>query len=201
MLRLYSERTAEKKARQYGDRIAEAEKKYGIPAAAIRAVMLQEMTQMDVLDPLVDLVVRLRLPIRRDSSVGYMQIFGKTGIDAVNFAKDRGLALYEDFGIPEGRRLAKENPEDVRLMWKILKKDPGRNIDIAALNLLSCACEMTGSLDFARFTADDWRRTFSRYNAKTRGITDYGRAVYARIAALGGKAVETAEGGADAASV
>ena len=52
------------------------------------------------------------------------------------------------------------------------------NIEIAALNLLSCAEEMTGRIDFDSYTPDDLKHIFTRYNQNTGMITEYGNIAY-----------------------
>lgn len=153
-----------------------AEKAYGVPKACMQAVLYQELSGMDWLDPLADLAVacywrtqpiwdRLSLPAKRDSSTGYGQIFAATAIQAIRFAEDRGLP-----DLPADRSMP--------LIWRRLRRDRHFNIQCVALCLLYAAEEMTGRTDFASFSPEDLQLVFTRYNASTKKITPYGLAAY-----------------------
>ena len=153
-------------------------RKYGMPTAMIQAVLRKEMPQIDLMDFAADLAVALGGLLKKDSSTGYMQIFGWVGLNAVNFAVDRGLATYESLGIWSDHRLDPHQDADVRLIWKKMERDRSANLEIAALNLISCAEEMTGRIDFAHYTEEEWKLIFTRYNQNTRKVTPYGEETY-----------------------
>ena len=179
MINLMKPARVEREIERLGAWIAEVSARYGVPAAFIKAILYQEMTNIDAGDPLADLAVRFGIAARRDSSTGYAQIFGYVGVNAANFAVDRGLATYESLGITCGHRLDPNDAADVRLVWNILKSNRQANIELAALNMLAAADEVLGDIDFASFSDDDLKRVASRYNSNTRGITAYGEKVFA----------------------
>ncbi len=194
MIRLYSAKKTERILAGYGDWIETVSERYSIPSAMIKAVLRKEIADIDLLDPVADLLVRLywlrrrlfgggaarRRGIlgKRDSSTGYAQIFAYVAINAANYAMDRGLDDAAGLGLPEGRRPDRANEDDLCAMWYRLARDRRFNIRMAALNLVSAAEEMNGHTDFARFTPEEFQRTFTRYNANTDHITAYGREVY-----------------------
>ena len=166
MFRLYSASMTERIIRRLSPRIQSLSARYAIPAAVLQAVLYQEITKIDILDIAADLLVRfnwLRLTLsgkldgemptglspwnKLDSSTGYAQIFARVGIDAINFALDRGLTTMEDLKIPVQRRLDRDRPRDVRLIWRLLKRSKSFNLELAALNLLAAAEEKTGRTD------------------------------------------------------
>ena len=177
-MRRYNEKQIEKiigRNREWIDSVSE---RFRIPAAAIAAVLRKELKEIDYLDAAADLIVRMGIFKKKDSSTGPMQIFGKTGVRAVNYAQDRGIASYSELGIPSSHRLDARDRRDVRLVWKKLHCDEHANIEIAALNLLSAAEEMTGRIDFAGYTPEELKHIFTRYNQDTRRITPYGEETY-----------------------
>lgn len=189
MRKLYNSKQIEETLENYRDWIETLSRRYGIPAACIRAVLWKEMTEMDLLDIAADLVVQaywlgLRFLGKRDSSTGYAQIFGYVGINAINFALDRGLADCETLGISGDHRLRPEHPDDLRLIWTRLHREPKFNLELATLNLLSAAEEMTGRIDFSGYSAEELKLIFTRYNANVSHITAYGEAVYQRMLEL-----------------
>ena len=176
-----SPRRAEKILARYAPWIRELSGKYGVPPEVIRAILYKEMTDTDILDAAADLAVRTGLFRKKDSSTGYGQIFGRVGLNAVNFAADRGLTTYEALGLPAGRRLEADILGDVRTVWRLLHKNPRANIEISTLNLLSAAEEMTGRIDFAGYSPEDLKLVLTRYNADVRHVTPYGEEVYAHV--------------------
>ena len=174
MIRVISQEKAMEILAEQGPWIEEVGRRYQVPPAAIKAVLFKEMIQTDILDPLADLAVETGLTSRKDSSTGYGQIFGRTGLLAVNHALDEGLATYASLGLDTDHRLSEKNPEDIRLVWKKLKSDERFNIEICALNLRCCALEMTGRTDFSSFSDEETRLTLTRYNANVRHVTAYG---------------------------
>ena len=193
MLRLYSDRAAERIIRRLDAPIRDLCARYGLPAPLLQAVLYREITQIDLFDPLADGLVTVNLwrmrrrdsfPKKRgllykcDSSTGYAQIFGRVGIEAVNFALDRGLTSAADLGLPEGR-LDANRPRDRRLVWRRLRREPVFNLTLAALNLLSAAEEKTGRIDFASYGPEDLQRILTRYNGTSPAISAYGKAAYA----------------------
>ncbi|MBO5998850.1 MAG: hypothetical protein J6P87_04100 [Lachnospiraceae bacterium] len=178
MLKLISQRRAIKILNRYDAWIKEVSGKYSVPSTVIKAVLYKEMTGIDILDPLADLAVLSGLFHKKDSSVGYAQIFGRTAIRAINFAAARGIIDYASLGLPSGRIPDPDNEKDIRSMWKYLRKNRYANIEAAALNLLSCAQEMTGRIDFTGFSDDELKLVLTRYNADTDHITAYGEEVF-----------------------
>lgn len=177
-VRVISPKRADRIIQRYGMWIDEVSDRYGIPPAAIKAVLHQEMCRINLGDTAADLAVRFRLLGKKDSSTGYAQIFGYVGVNAINFAVDRGLATYESLGFACDHRFESANEDDVRMVWRRLNRDSKANIEIGALNLLAAADEMVGSLDFERFTEQDLKLVFTRYNARTNRITPYGEEVF-----------------------
>ena len=180
MLRLYSSRRAERLLSRYDAWMREIAERWGVPAAAQKAILYQELTRMDFGDLLADLAVVLGLPWKRDSSTGPGQVFGAVGLRAVNFAVDRHLTDYASLGLELGHRLCDTNRQDVRAVWRMLHRDRRRNLEIAALNLLSAAEEMTGVTDFSALTEEQLKLTFTRYSANARRVTPYGEEAYRR---------------------
>ena len=178
MWKPYSIRKTERIIDKLTPEIEAVAAKYDMPAAAIQAVLRKEMPQIDLMDFAADLAVAMGGITKKDSSTGYMQIFGWVGLNAVNFAVDRGLATYESLGIKTDHRLDPHQDADVRVIWKKMQKDRVSNLEIAALNLISCAEEMTGRIDFAHYTEEEWKLLFTRYNQNTRKVTPYGEETY-----------------------
>lgn len=182
MIKRYSSAAVCKIIRRYLSDIMAAESAYGVPAACIQAVLYQELTGMDWLDPLADLAVacywrfqplwdRLRLPAKRDSSTGYGQIFAATAICAINFAYERGMN-----DLPISAPL--DMKSSMGTVWRRLHGDMHFNIRCIGLCLLQAADEMTGSTDFGSFSQEELQLVFTRYNAKAQRITLYGKETY-----------------------
>lgn len=200
MFRLYSARTAEKIIDRLDAQIRRISARYAIPAPVLQAVLFQEITQIDLFDVFADWLVRfnwLRLSrkgrlgaiLRRrrslwyklDSSTGYAQIFGRVGIDAINFALDRGLTSAQALSLPAGRRLDAKDPDDLQMIWKRLHRERVFNLEVAALNLLSAAEEKTGRIDFRSYTPEELQLILTRYNGTSREISTYGKTAYAHV--------------------
>ena len=194
MIRLYSRRRAEQAIERETPFIRETAEKYGVPVSWIKGILLQEMTELNMIDPLADLAVRFyylryhlfgRVPKskgaflgKNDSSTGWGQIYAFCAIDSLNFAADRGIARYEDFDLNPDRRLDKARPDDRWLIWKRLHGDRHFNIEMCALTLRSCAEERTGKQASPNFSPEEIKRTFTRYNADVRSITQYGEKTF-----------------------
>ena len=178
MIRLFSDKKARQVLEEESDWIATVAERYNVPRAAIQAILFQEMTSSDALDPFADFVAWLGVFPKKDSSTGYAQIFGYVGLNAINFAVDRGLTTYEALGIDVDHRLDPSNRKDVRVVWKRLHHDPHANIEIATLNLLAAANETVGRTDFDTFTPEELKMVFTRYNADVKHITAYGEKTY-----------------------
>jgi len=200
MLKLYSPKKAERIVDKYGDWIETISRRYAVPAACVKAVLRKEIAEIDLFDPAVDLLVRLnwlryrlrrfffrnrpaqrsgRVPKdRHDSSTGYAQIFGYVAIDAANYAMERGLEDAAGLSLPDGCHPDRYHADDLCSMWHRLAGDAKYNIRMGALNLIAAAEEMNGHTDFSRYTPEEFQRAFTRYNANTRSITNYGREVY-----------------------
>lgn len=64
------------------------------------------------------------------------------------------------------------------MIWTRLNTDTKFNLELAALNLLAAAEEMTGRIDFGGYSADELKLVLTRYNADVKHITAYGEAAY-----------------------
>ena len=201
MLKLYSKKAAERIIRRLSPRIGEISARYSLPAPVIKAVLFREITGIDLFDPLADLLVRcnwLRVSLtekpgtsgrrsgqgkglfgKLDSSTGYAQIFAFVGIDAVNFALDRGFCTLESLGLPPDRRPDRNDLRDLRYFWHRLKRQREFNLELASLNLLSAAEEVTGRINFGSYSPEELKRIFTRYNGTAKTVTAYGEAAYA----------------------
>lgn len=178
MYKVISEKKAEKILQKYRDWICRIAERYEIPAAVIMAVLYREMTEIDWMDFAADLIVLTGLTSKKDSSTGYAQIFGYVGLNAVNFAVDKGMTDYHSLGIKSNTRLDSGNQKDVRKIWKLLHRNQKANIEIATLNLLSAAEEMTGRIDFSGYSEEELKLILTRYNANVKHVTAYGEKVY-----------------------
>ena len=178
MLHLISPKKAERNIEQYSTWIDTVSNRYGVPAAVIKAILYQEMTMIDIADPIVDAIVEFMPRVRSDSSTGHAQIFGRVGLNAVNYAVDHDLASYESLGFDTDHRLDPESPKDVRAVWLKLRNNPEANIEIATLNLLVAADEVIGRTDFDSFTDDELKLVLTRYNADVRYVTSYGERAF-----------------------
>ncbi len=178
MIKMYTKEKTEEILLNYKGWVDTLAERYHIPAAFIKAILYMEMTGMDIMDIAADAAVSVNVFNKKDSSTGYAQIFGRVGLEAVNFACDRGLTDYAKLRIESDHRLSSKDPEDIRLVWKLLKDDPFMNMEIAVLNMLSCAEEKTGRIAFDSYTEDEMKLIMTRYNADTDHITQYGEDAY-----------------------
>ena len=136
-------------------------------------------------------LVRSALPLlrrgvfgKRDSSTGYAQIFAYVGINAVNFALDGRYADAETLGLAAlglgtACCLDPDDPDTLCRVWHALHRNRRFNLELAALNLLAAAEEMTGRVDFAHYSDREMMLVLTRYNAKVKTVTPYGREAYA----------------------
>ena len=194
MIKLISKKHADKILEQYDGWIREVSEKYSIPAAIIQAVLFKEMTEIDILDPAADLAAELGVMGKHDSSIGYAQIFGAVGIKAANFAVAHGMASYRSLGIISDHVLDPEKVKDVRQMWHLLHSNMRANIEMASLNLVAAAEEMTGHTDFAGMTDEEIKLTLTRYNADVKHITKYGEEVFELYKTYKSKNSKTGDG-------
>lgn len=178
MVQLISQHKATEILGEYDGHIRTVAKRYNVPSAIIKAILFQEMTTIDAMDPIADLAVLIGPHFKQDSSTGYAQIFGYVGINAINFAVDRGLATYESLGIASDHRLDPSNQDDVRTVWLKLHGDQKANIEIATLNIMAAADQMTGRVDFTSYSDDELKLVFTRYNADVKHVTPYGEQVF-----------------------
>ena len=192
MIHLYSEQQALQVLERCGGDIDRICAECGLPPACLKAVLMMELTRMDILDPLADTVVAVNWlgapllhpapdsgnPLQKfDSSTGYGQIFSRVAIEAIRFAGEHGITYAALAGLkPE---LSPDNQEDLRLVWRRLKRDQVFNLSCSALNLLHCAWQMTGRLDFGSYSPQELKLIFTRYNADVKQVTQYGEAAYA----------------------
>lgn len=192
MLNLYSEENALSVLEENAAQIDDICGACGLPPAYLRAVLMMELTRMDILDPLADTVVAVnwlgapllrpaaedKNPLRKlDSSTGPGQIFSSVAIQAIRFARERGVSVAAIRDLrPE---LSEDDPEDLRLVWRRLKRDTAFNLSCAALNLLLCAWQMTGRVAFDSYSPQEIKLIFTRYNADVKHVTAYGEEAYA----------------------
>ena len=185
MIRLYSRRRAEQAIERETPFIRETAEKYGVPVSWIKGILLQEMTELNLMDPLADLAVKFyyfryhlfsRVPKSKGAFLG--KIYAFCAIDSLNFAADRGIARYEDFGLNPDRRLDKTVPDDRWLIWKRLHGDRHFNIEMCALTLRSCAEERTGKQASPDFSPEEIKQTFTRYNGNVPHISNYAEQAY-----------------------
>ncbi|MBR1845750.1 MAG: hypothetical protein IJ792_04040 [Oscillospiraceae bacterium] len=219
MLKLYSKKKAKQMIETYSDWITHVSEMHSIPEAYIKAILYKEIIEIDLFDPVADFAVktywaryglrkrlyqkglvkraepRFRHGIlgKKDSSTGYAQIFAYVAINAANFGWDRGIATYDSLGIRSDHRLSGGNPDDLCMMWNLLSKDRKVNIALASLNLVSAAEEMNGHVDFDRYSEEEIKRTFTRYNANVRYITKYGEEAYRYYLGYSGQSAENNE--------
>ena len=194
MIRLYSRPRAEQAIEREAPFIRETAERYGVPVSWIKGILLKEMTELNLMDLLADLAVRFyyfryhllkRVPKskgaflgKNDSSTGWGQIYAFCAIDSLNFAADRGIARYEDFGLTSDHRLDKAGLDDRWLIWKRLHGDRHFNIEMCALTLRSCAEERTGKQASPDFSPEEIKQTFTRYNGNVPHISRYAEQAY-----------------------
>ena len=188
----------------YSSLLDELARKYSLPEECIRAVAFKEMTELNLLDLAADAAVSLywkrralrrrllgaklakspepllrgRLFGKKDSSVGWTQIYSFVAIDALNFALARGLVTNASLGLPEGRSFSRGCDDDLCFIWRRLRRDRAFNFEMCALNLLAAAEEMTGGTNFAAFTAQQLKLVLTRYNGRLDHVTPYGEETY-----------------------
>ena len=194
MFELYSRASAEEAIGRERDCILAAAKKCGVPASWIKGILLQEMTKLNVLDLFADLAVRFyyfrfhlfkRAPKvkslffgKNDSSTGWAQVYAFCAIDSLNYAAERGIAGYEDFGLNPGHRLDRDHADDRWMIWNRLNRDRHFNIEMCALTLRACAEERTGKPVICDFSPEEIKQTFTRYNGNVPHISAYAEETY-----------------------
>ncbi len=176
MIRIYSSKQVLSLIEKLAPLIRRIGGEYGVPEECVKAVLYREMKEIDLLDAAADAAVRFGLFGKKDCSTGFAQIFSYVAIRALDFAEGRGIETAENLGIE--RPLSEKNPEDIRRIWLRLNEDREFNLRMGTLNLLAAAEEVVGSTDFSRFTEEETKKVFSRYNANTRRVTAYGEEVY-----------------------
>ena len=184
MFKPFSPTRAKRTLERYESWIQTVSTRYGVPEAVVKAILYQEMVQIDLVDYAADLAVGSGFFKKKDSSTGYAQIYGYVGLNAANFAVDHGLATYESLGIESDHRLDTNNLADVRLVWKKLHKNKEANIELATLNLLAAAYEVVGHGDFDRMSDEELKLVMTRYNADARHVTEYGERAFATYEAF-----------------
>ena len=198
--RLYSGRRIRRALAKCAAEIARIAAEYRLPCACMQAVVHQELSALDLFDLLADGAValywlrfslhrRLRLPPprhgKRDSSTGWAQVFAATAIRSIRFAQEKGITTWNALGLdhlPDP-----QSPADLGSIWKRLHRDRTFNLRLCALTLLTAAEEMNGSTDFLRFSPEEMKRAFTRYNASTRTVTPYGEDAYRLYLAYAGE--------------
>ena len=204
MIRLYSERRVLALIDGLAPTIRALAAKYPVEEAQLRAVLLREMREIDLLDLAADAAVSfywLRVSLRRalcrlglarserpliggpvlgkkDSSTGWAQVYGFVAVDSIIFAAERGLTTAGELGLPGGRLPERGNDGDLRTIWRRLRRDRAFNLELCALTLLASAEERIGRADLSSPTADELKRAFTRYNGRVPGISPYGEETY-----------------------
>ncbi len=192
MLKLYSREKARKMIRERGALIENICASYHLPPAALKAVLLMEIPQIDLADLAADAAVRLNWlryslgtryspdrhtgnPLKKyDSSTGFGQIFSQVAIDAILFAESMGIPIYT--GTPD--EIFPFRPDDLKQVWTRLNRDEVFNLSCSALNLLHAAFQMTGKTDLRAASEEELKLTFSRYNGNVSKISAYGEQAY-----------------------
>jgi len=191
-MKLYSRRKSEEIIRRNSALIESVCTSCHLPPAYLRAILMMELPEINVLDVLTDSLVSVnwlrydlfhsfrlerhtRNPFRKfDSSTGYAQIFSQVAIEAILFAESEGIPLY--LGIPGN--LFPFNPDDLKRIWKRLRSDRVFNFSCAALNIVHAAFQMTGRTDFDSFSDDEIKMVLSRYNGNAQRISAYGEQAF-----------------------
>ena len=192
MLKLYSMKKARKIISDRSDLIDSICAFYCLSSACLKAIMLMEIPEIDLMDLLADASVRFnwlcysftqrydperhtRNPLHKfDSSTGYGQIFSRVAIEAIQFAENRGIPVFAGVS----GTLSPTNPEDLRQVWLRLNRNPVFNLSCSALNLLHAADQMTGRIDFEHYTPEEMKLIFTRYNGNLKQISPYGEKAY-----------------------
>ena len=193
MIKYYSVKKAQEIVRNNAVLIGKVCASCQIPEAYLKAVLLSEIPEIDLFDSLADSVVALnwlryslfrsynpekhtKNPLRKfDSSTGYGQIFSRVAVEALLFARSRGIPAGECIR----GELSPANPDDLRRIWFRLRHDKEFNLTCSALNLVFAAYQMTGRIGFGEYTPEEIKLIFSRYNGNVRHITAYGEKAYA----------------------
>ncbi len=68
MMKLINPSKAEGIIERYDAWIGQVAERYQVPAALIKAILYQEMTQIDLMDPVADIAVQIAPRYSRDSS-------------------------------------------------------------------------------------------------------------------------------------
>lgn len=147
-----------------------------MPAAYIETIMFREQRFVDFRDWIADTGVKLGAI--GQSSTGIMQVQPKTAIDAINFAIGSDKVTMYDLGFDTNKKLSADDPDDQREIWGMLNSDPIFCIEVATMNILSCADEKAGHTDFDDFSETDSTLTFARYNGKGDKALNYGQECY-----------------------
>lgn len=192
MIHLYDEKSALRALEKQEGVIDDICLACALPPACLKAVLMTELTEMDILDPLADAVVAINWlgapllmpdegggsPLRKlDSSTGYGQIFARVAIEAIRFAEAQGIPARRLLGL--NALPSAEKPEDLEAVWHRLNRDTRFNLSCSALNLLHCAHQMTGRVAFDSYTPRELKLILTRYNADVKHVTPYGEKAYA----------------------
>lgn len=171
--------------------ITEISNKYLIPKTAIQTVLLRELRCYDVRDDIADTFViqqfyylnqveiyensewyqqlimgypKMPIPYREDSSVGYGQIFASTAINASNWYKNTNYD-YSDW-------------HDREYMWNQLRENNNFNIEMIAMVLIWGANDKGLKKEYWKYSEDEMKEMFARYNGTNSDAKKYGDEVY-----------------------
>lgn len=185
---------------RYDDLITDLSNIYSMRKSMIQSVMLREMACFGADDVLRDAAVqqyydymdqleaynslpdeqKLITPppvlptnplLADDSSTGLSQIFARTAIDAMIYARANLVS--------ESKVYDKENWKDVWDVWENLKNDDTFNVSACALVLIQASQDYNefGS-NYYDYTIDQIMGTLARYNGTGDKATAYGEVVY-----------------------
>jgi len=152
---------------KYDELVTNLARKYGMRKALIQTVFLWEAAVVSVADIAADLLVERHykhvlfgelepLVKHEDSSTGPCQIFAKTAIEAITWARGRGLT-----DLPH-RRV--EDKRDMFEIWTQLKDDETFNISLAALVLLHGAGKEHLGTNYLEYSAAETIQALASYN-------------------------------------
>ena len=108
--------------------------------------------------------------LKTDSSTGLGQIFAQVAIKAYNEAID--------YQYISGNKIDGDDWKACKNVWYSLKNNNEYNIQMTALNILSCVNEFNYGHNYSSYTPEQCKQVFTRYNANQHTINDYGEECY-----------------------
>lgn len=182
---------------KYDRLITELSVKYRIRKAILQAIIMREQSFEGVDDSVADMAVesylsyliqlekweklpleqRALIPqptylgvVKEDSSTGFCQIFAKTAINSINYAKSLGVYSFGpyDYG----------NLEERLDIWKKLHSNDEYNISICPLVLIYGAHELGLNNSLYGYDDENIKAVLSRYNGTNDKAKKYGDEVF-----------------------